>query len=148
MIRDLIHVRLRCGERNARLQAAERAHAFVHVALLEQRILELANGNKDILNAEIRGFELKTRGHHSDYGVAAAIHRDALSNDVRRRAELALPQTRADQRHRRSAQTIIVSGERPSTSRAHTQNLEEVRGNHAHTHAFGFAANPKNWGKK
>ena len=38
------------------------------------------------------------------------------------------------------AQAIIVRGEQPSASRVHSQDLEEVRGNPAHTHALRFPA--------
>ena len=140
IIGDLVHVRLRRRKRHARFQTAERAHPFVHVAVIEQRVLVLANGNKDILDAEIRGFQLEARRHNANHRVAVAVHHDRFPDDVRCGTELALPKACANERDGSTAEAIFFGGKKAPANRIYAEKFEKASGNHAHTHALSLSA--------
>src|SRR5438477_12023204 len=112
IVRNLIHVGTSSSERHTGFQAANSACAFVDVAILKERIRELPDRNKYVLGAiVIRALKIEIRGQHTDYGVIFAIHPDSLPDNLRGGAKLALPQTRAEDRHRRRAETIFFMRE-------------------------------------
>src|ERR1700730_10691095 len=83
---------------------------------------------------------METRSNHADNRVVISVHGHALANDVWRRAELALPQARANDGNWGGASTIVVGTEETAQGRFHAQNRKKIRGNHAHSQALRLSA--------
>ncbi len=97
----------------------------------------MSDGDKDILGwIIIRTLKIKIRRQDANHSVGYAIHGDSLSHDVGRGAKPALPQARAEDCDRRSAESVFFRCEQASTGWSYAENLEETGGNHADAHAL------------
>jgi len=71
---DLSHIGLRCCQRHAGLQSPDCIHALVDVAVIEEGIFGLADGNVHILDAgKVEGAEVEAGGQYADDGVSVAV---------------------------------------------------------------------------
>src|SRR6266700_6846008 len=95
-------------------------------AIAKGRIGPLANGSVDIAIVAVEG---ETRGNHAHDGVGLAIEPERLADDVRRRAELAAPESAAQNHRRGCAKLIVFGSERPAQNGTHAQGGKELRGN-------------------
>ena len=93
--RDRRRLGVRLIERDARLQQAE------HRRVVRRRVVALARRElAEERNPELLvGREREALRHHADDGGGLAVQAEALADDVRRAAEVALPQRVADDRH-------------------------------------------------
>src|SRR5882724_1521790 len=109
----------------------------MHVAVLKEWIRELSGRNKNILGSIIiRALKIKVRRQDANHSVGYAIHGDSLSHDVGRCAKLALPQARAEDCDRRSAESVFFWREQASTGWSYAENFKESGRNHGNAHAF------------
>src|ERR1700739_1045673 len=103
-------------------------------------IRELPGGNKHILGSIIIcALKIEIRRQDANYGVGYAIHGDSLSHDVGRRAKLALPQARANNRDRRRAESVLFCRKQAATGWSYAENFKETGGKHADAHALCFS---------
>ena len=124
---DLIHVRLRLRDRDARLEArdalqidrkAVTSDAFVwrhHVRDPEIRRANHANRIREV------------RRHDPDDVVVAIVKRYCAPDDARVRIEVAMPESVAEDCDLVPAVNLVLEREDSSEGRLHAQNVEEPR---------------------
>ena len=133
--RDHVHVGLGLRQRNARFQAADDMRAHRDAAIAKRWIVPLANGSVDVA---VMAVESETGRNHAHDGVGRAIQGQRFSDDIRRRAEFAPPQTPAENYDRRRAHLIVIGAECAAENGLHAERGKEARGNHVAAQAFRF----------
>ena len=118
---DSFHISASLSESYSGLQSADAVDAQSCPSLQEQRIAPLTNGYIYVALAKSRNRQMEVRGDHAYDRVRLRVQRDALSQDVPRRAELSLPQSCADQGNRTRTDFIFASRKRAPNNRVHAQ---------------------------
>src|SRR4051812_49107550 len=94
-------------QRNSRLEPPDAVDTQPCSTVLQQRICPLSDGNVDLAFAKARNAQMKAGGNHSDNREVLRIEPQALAYDVRRRSQLAPPESFAHQRDGRAAHPIF-----------------------------------------